>query len=84
MNNARHHAQADNIRVELEFEQKLATLRVCDDGVGFVPPPQLNDLTRTGHFGLMGMRERAQLVDGTLNVGTSPAKGTTVTFTVAM
>ena len=84
LNNARHHAQADNIRVELEFEQKLATLRVCDDGVGFVPPPQLNDLTRTGHFGLMGMRERAQLVDGTLNVGTSPAKGTTVTFTVAM
>lgn len=84
LNNARRHAQADNIRVELEFEQKLATLRVCDDGVGFVPPPQLNDLTRTGHFGLMGMRERAQLVDGTLNVGTSPAKGTTVTFTVAM
>lgn len=84
LNNARRHAQADTIRVELEFEQSQATLRVSDDGVGFVPPPQLNDLTRTGHFGLMGMRERAQLVGGKLNVGTSPGDGTIVTFIVAV
>lgn len=84
LNNARRHAQTDNIRVELEFEKMQVTLRVCDDGVGFVPPPQLNDLTRTGHFGLMGMRERAQLVDGTLRVGASPAQGTIVTFTVTI
>ena len=83
LNNARHHALADNVRVELEFDQNQATLRVCDDGIGFVPPPQLNDLTRTGHFGLMGMRERAQLVDGRLNVISSPGSGTTVVFTVA-
>lgn len=83
LNNARHHAQADNIRVELDFDQNQSTLRVCDDGIGFVPPPRLNDLTRTGHFGLIGMRERAQLVDGRLNVISSPGKGTTVVFTVA-
>jgi signal transduction histidine kinase len=84
LNNARHHAQADNIRVELEFDQNQATLRVCDDGIGFVPPPQLNDLTRTGHFGLMGMRERAQLVGGKVSIDASPGKGTTVTFTLAV
>lgn len=83
LNNARRHAQADNIRVEVEYDQNQAILRVCDDGMGFVPPPQLNDLTRTGHFGLMGMRERAQLVNGRLNVNSSPGKGTTVVFTVA-
>jgi signal transduction histidine kinase len=84
LNNARRHAQAENIRVELEFDQNQATLRVCDDGIGFVPPPQLNDLTRTGHFGLMGMRERAQLVGGKVSLDASPGKGTTVTFTLAV
>jgi signal transduction histidine kinase len=84
LNNARHHAQADNIRVELEFDQNQATLRVCDDGIGFMPPPQLNDLTRTGHFGLMGMRERAQLVGGKVSIDASPGKGTSVTFTLAV
>jgi signal transduction histidine kinase len=83
LNNARRHAQADNIRVELEFEQNQVTLRVCDDGVGFVPPSQLSDLTRTGHFGVIGMRERAQLVDGRLNMISSSGKGTTIVFTVA-
>ncbi|MCC6611862.1 MAG: hypothetical protein IT320_00210 [Anaerolineae bacterium] len=83
LNNAHHHAQADTIRVELEFDRNQATLRVCDDGIGFAPPPQLNDLTRTGHFGLMGMRERAQLVNGRLDVISSPGNGTSVVFTVA-
>ena len=82
LNNARRHAQANNIRVEVEYDHNQAILRVCDNGVGFVPPPQLNDLTRTGHFGLMGMRERAQLVNGDLNVNSSPGKGTAVVFTM--
>lgn len=82
LNNARRHAQADHIRVELEFEPQRVTLRVCDDGVGFVLPPQLSDLTRTGHFGVIGMHERAQLVDGRLSVISSPGKGTTVVFRV--
>jgi len=83
LNNARHHSRAKNIRIEFEFDESQVTLRVCDDGIGFVPPPQLNDLTRTGHFGLMGMRERAQLADGHLNVISTPGSGTTVIFTVA-
>ena len=83
LNNARRHASAKNIQVEIEFEGHQATLHVCDDGIGFEPPPQLNDLTRTGHFGLMGMRERSQLVEGRLNMISSPGKGTKVAFTVA-
>jgi len=83
-NNARRHAQAKNIRIEFEFDGSQATLRVCDDGIGFVPPAQLNDLTRTGHFGLMGMRERAQLVNGRLKVISTPGSGTTVVFMVAI
>ncbi len=84
LNNARRHASANSIQVKIEFERHQASLHIQDDGIGFVLPPQLNDLTRTGHFGLMGMRERSQLVNGRLNVISSPGKGTTVIFTVSV
>jgi signal transduction histidine kinase len=84
LNNARRHAKAQSVRMSIDFEPHLATVRVLDDGIGFELSPQLNDLTRTGHFGLMGMRERSQLVDGRLNVISAPGKGTTVVFTVTL
>jgi signal transduction histidine kinase len=83
LNNARHHAQAKHIRVEVEFQHDQANLQVWDDGVGFTLPPQLRDLTRAGHFGLMGMRERSQLVDGQFHVTSSLGKGTTIAFKVS-
>lgn len=82
LNNAHRHARANNIRVEFEFDRNQAILRVCDNGIGFEPPPQLSDLTRTGHFGLMGMRERSLLVKGKLEIVSLPGKGTKVVFTV--
>jgi signal transduction histidine kinase len=83
LNNARRHARAQAIRVLLEFEPHQVTVRVIDDGIGFELSPQLDDLTRTGHFGLMGMRERSQLVNGRLHVISAPGAGTTIIFTVA-
>ncbi len=82
LNNARRHAGAKTIHVGFEFERHQVTLRVRDDGMGFVPPPQLNDLTRSGHFGLMGMRERSQLVEGRLKVISSAGEGTTIEFMI--
>lgn len=82
LNNARRHASAKTIHVGFEFERHQVTLRVRDDGMGFVPPPQLNDLTRSGHFGLMGMRERSQLVEGRLKVISSAGEGTTIEFMI--
>ncbi len=84
LNNARRHAQANNIRVEVKFQQETATLEVRDDGIGFEPPPQFNHLTGTGHFGLIGMRERAQLTGGQFAVRSAPGKGTTVVFAVVV
>lgn len=82
LNNALRHAQAHRISVEVRFETSSTTMRVCDDGKGFEIPAYFNDLTRTGHFGLMGMRERAQLVSGQLNIMSTPSEGTKVIFTV--
>lgn len=82
LHNALRHAQATNTQVDFQFSKKEVKLRVCDNGVGFETPACFTRLAQTGHFGLMGMHERAQLVNGRLNVISSLGSGTTVVFTV--
>ena len=82
LNNARRHARAQKIDMDLCSDKAQVTLRVCDDGQGFNVPDSLNDLTRTGHFGLIGMRERAQLIQGQLRISSRPGQGTQVIFTL--
>lgn len=82
LNNARRHAKAQNMLLELNFVNPNVILRVSADGIGFEVPPNLNELTRTGHFGLMGMRERTQLIGGQMTIISSPTQGTVITVTV--
>jgi signal transduction histidine kinase len=82
LNNARRHARTTKIRVALQMNQKQLRLKVEDAGIGFHPPARLKDLTHTGHFGLMGMRERAQLVAGQLSIHSADGKGTSVELTL--
>ena len=82
LNNARRHAQAPTVRVEISFEEQHVILVVRDDGHGFAVPADLSHLTHSGHFGLIGMRERSQLVGGQLQVESQSASGTTITFTL--
>jgi len=82
LNNARRHAQAQQVQVEISFEEKQVVLSVRDDGRGFAVPTDLSSLKHRGHFGLIGMRERSQLVGGQLQVESRPDSGTTVCFTV--
>ncbi len=79
LNNVVAHARAQNAWVAVHFAANGLTLIVMDDGRGFTPPEQPTDLARQGHFGLMGMRERAMLYGGQLTVETAPGKGTTIT-----
>ena len=53
------HAAAQNVQININFDTDGITLVVSDDGRGFTPPEQPSELTSGGHFGLMGMRERA-------------------------
>jgi signal transduction histidine kinase len=73
------HAAAQSIQIDVSFDTDGITLVVSDDGRGFTPPDQPADLTRGGHFGLMGMRERAMLYGGRLNIASAPGQGATVT-----
>jgi signal transduction histidine kinase len=67
LTNARKYAQASLIKVTLCYDAEVVRLSICDDGQGSVDP--------TGGFGLLGLRERIQLVDGTVNIHTAPDQG---------
>ncbi|MBU0702413.1 MAG: ATP-binding protein [Chloroflexi bacterium] len=79
LNNALQHAHAQNIHVRVRCDQEELLLSVTDDGVGFTLPPRPDLLTQAGHFGLIGMEERAARLGGTFHVRATPGKGTQVT-----
>lgn len=78
LNNALQHAHAQNITVRVRCDEGGITLAVVDDGVGFTLPPRPDILTRAGHFGLVGMQERATRLGGRLTIDTAPGRGTQV------
>jgi signal transduction histidine kinase len=53
-------------------------LSVRDNGKGFPVPQQLGLLLEADHFGLVGLRERLELVHGTLEIDSAPGSGTTL------
>jgi signal transduction histidine kinase/streptogramin lyase len=76
MNNAVKHAQAQRIFVNLVFDARRVQLSVRDDGHGF--DDQVAGNGRAGHFGLIGMRERAEQIGGTLSIHSNKGSGTEV------
>jgi len=78
LNNVIRHAQATHAWVEARFEADHLVLIVRDDGQGFQVPRLPDELARRGHFGLMGIQERALLYGGQVSVRSSPGEGTTL------
>ncbi|WP_369034202.1 sensor histidine kinase [Streptomyces adonidis] len=74
--NARRHALASRVTVVVRLAGDAARLVVTDDGRGFAPA------TAAGGFGLVGMRERVQLVAGRVEIDSGPGAGTRLTVTV--
>ena len=80
IHNVKKHAGARHLTVQLEYGPAEIALEVRDDGrgfdtsQGFISPP--------GHYGLTGMRERADVIGGTLEVSSEPGSGTTVRLQV--
>ncbi|HEV2799532.1 MAG TPA: PAS domain S-box protein, partial [Pyrinomonadaceae bacterium] len=77
LNNASKYAEATRVDVLLERRDRQVVLIIEDDGVGFNPE---QDARGEGHkgMGLVGMRERAMLVGGTLEIESKPTEGTTI------
>jgi signal transduction histidine kinase len=76
LSNVVHHAHATNIRVDLQFGEQVV-LTVTDDGRG-MPAPTSTSSSSGVHLGLIGMRERVNLVGGSLEVSANTPRGTLV------
>jgi two-component system NarL family sensor kinase len=73
--NVRKHAHAQNVQIVLRRRGTALSLFVRDDGRGFL----VSGARRTGGQGVIGMRERARLLGGRLQISSAPGKGTRVT-----
>jgi two-component system NarL family sensor kinase len=81
--NIARHAGARQVWISLSTVDQTARLAIHDDGVGFtVDRP--GDLLDRHHFGLIGMRQRVEMVGGTLDVRSRPGQGTVVSAHLPM
>ncbi len=76
INNAVRHGHAKNIHLDLAFNSQEVRLRVRDDGCGFATERLPSEMA--GHFGLLGMRERAEKMGGSFSIISQPGSGTDV------
>ena len=84
LSNIARHAQARHIDIRMEFNQGHLVLTIRDDGTGFERTPAPTDLAAAGHYGLLGMQERSELIGATLDIRSSPGEGTTVVLDVPL
>jgi len=78
LSNVVRHAQAQAAWLTICFAPHGLTLQVRDDGCGFEPPANPADLAHQGHFGLMGIHERALLLGGWMQVRSEAGAGATL------
>ena len=76
MTNIVRHADATIATIQLVRENGQIWLRIEDDGRGFDVAQTPRQAVRLQHFGLLGMRERAELVGGTVTLSSQPGHGT--------
>ncbi len=78
LNNIQRHAQATQALIKIEFASRQVILTISDNGRGFEPPESPAEFAPGGHFGLLGLYERAELIGAKLKIDTTPMEGTRV------
>ncbi len=78
LHNIHKHAEAGHIRIEVTRRPESWTVQISDDGRGFAPDTAGGEV----HSGLVGIRERAAIIGGSLAVQSRPGHGTHLTLTI--
>jgi signal transduction histidine kinase len=79
--NAFKHARARRIEAEISYGERVFRLRIRDDGKGI--PADILEQGRPGHYGLPGIRERAQQVGAELSIWSRSGTGTEIELSLA-
>jgi PAS domain S-box-containing protein len=81
LSNSLRHAEASHISIRFRYDQRQVLLEIEDNGKGFEVPFRWVEFVRQKHLGLAGAAERAQMVNGHLEIISKPGKGTSVRVT---
>lgn len=79
LTNIANHAQAQNVEVNVSMRDKRLSLRIQDDGQGFDA-----SAIPSGHYGILGIKERVRLVNGSFNIQSENGKGTTLKIQIML
>ncbi|UNU44465.1 hypothetical protein EAO27_18440 [Sphingopyxis sp. YF1] len=79
--NVVHHSEAGTLRIDLLWGARDLKLALRDDGKG-IPEDVASQGSRSGHYGLVGMRERAERIGADLTVSSRPGSGTEVVLSI--
>jgi two-component system sensor histidine kinase DegS len=80
--NVLKHAHASHITLEVTFQQQMIKIVVTDNGVGFLVEGLDKKIERGNHYGLMGMRERVELLEGRMEIQSEKGAGTKVSLLI--
>jgi PAS domain S-box-containing protein len=78
LHNVLHHSHATEVVIHLSQRKNEVILVVQDNGIGFSVTSEFTKLIADKHYGLAGMKERAEAVGGTIQVSSKPGKGTKI------
>jgi two-component system sensor histidine kinase DegS len=81
LNNITRHSDASRASVQMTFLADMIQIKIEDNGKGFTVPESLAEFASSGHYGLLGMLERADLIGGAIHISSSPGKGTSLIIT---
>ncbi|NWF68691.1 MAG: GAF domain-containing protein [Chloroflexi bacterium] len=84
VNNARKHAEAQLISVTVQRRDQMVIMQIADNGVGFDLGAVDANYDKRGSLGMVNMRERAELIEGTLRVESAEGRGTSITITIPL
>jgi len=80
--NVAKHAQASHVTLEVTYQQQMVKIVVTDNGIGFVVDSIDKKIEKGSHYGLIGMRERVELLEGRMELQSAKGAGTKVSMLI--
>jgi two-component system sensor histidine kinase DegS len=82
LSNVAKHAKATFVSVELTLEKEHVKINIADNGIGFDVEKTQQIITKGNNFGLLGMRERVELLDGHMHIASEKDSGAKITMVI--
>ncbi|MBI2852175.1 MAG: GAF domain-containing protein [Chloroflexi bacterium] len=78
LNNIRKHAHATKVNVTVRYSRDILSIDISDNGAGFDLSETMDSAVTVGHVGIVGMKQRAEMLGGEIKIRTGEGAGTTV------